>query len=319
MQVCLWGTRGSLPASLQAESIRQRVRYALEIAAQKSLESGSDIEAFIDRELPFWAKGTYGTNTSCVEIRDGEDFVLCDAGSGIRDFGNHLIRTSGEAAPRDFHIFISHLHWDHIQGFPFFVPAYSRGNRITFYGCHENMVEAFSVQHRSPFFPVEFEDLEAEIRFDILVPNETYEIAGFRVNAMEQCHPGKSYGYRFERNEKAVVFSTDSEHECEGDEESLDPFVAFFKKADLLIFDAQYTFSEACTIKEDWGHSSNLIGVDLAKKARVKHLCLFHQETASSDEDLDNFLMDTKKLASQMMEERRLQVSIAHDGMVVEI
>ncbi len=319
MKVRFWGTRGSLPASVRAESIRQRVRCALEIATQKGLESGSDIEAFIDNELPFWIKGTYGTNTSCIEIRDGNDFVLCDAGSGIRDFGNHVLRTSDKAVPKDFHIFISHMHWDHIQGFPFFMPAYVNGNSITLYGCHEKMKEALSLQHRSPFFPVDFKEIEAEIRFVVLVPEETYEIAGFRVTAKEQSHPGKSYGYRFERDEKVVVFSTDSEHECELNVGAVKPFVDFFNQADLLIFDAQYTFTDACTFKEGWGHSSNFIGVDLARRAKVKHLCLFHQETTSSDQDIDKFLQDSQKLAAQLTEGEPLRVSIAWDGMEVEV
>ncbi|MCK4792030.1 MAG: MBL fold metallo-hydrolase [Desulfobacteraceae bacterium] len=318
MEVIFWGTRGSLPASVNAESIRQKMHSALEIVVEKGLDPGSDIEAFIETEFPFWIKGTYGTNTPCIEIRDGSDFVLCDAGTGLRDFGNHLLRTYGKTSPKDFHIFISHPHWDHIQGFPFFIPIYIEGNRITVYGCHEDIREALSIQQGPPFFPIDFKDLEAEIRFVALAPGKTYDIAGFRVTAKEQSHPGKSYGYRFERHGKKVVYSTDSEHKPESEEDSA-TFVEFFSRADLLIFDAQYSLADACTIKEDWGHSNNFIGVELAQRAGVKHLCLYHNEPVSSDEDLDKFLQDTRKLASLIKEGGPIRVSIAWDGMVIEV
>jgi phosphoribosyl 1,2-cyclic phosphodiesterase len=318
MEIHFWGTRGSLPASLNAEDIRKKIKAALDMAAKKGIDRGTDIEGFIDNELPFWIKGSYGTNTPCVEIRDGDEFVLCDAGSGIRDFGNYFLKTRGREGIRDFHIFLSHLHWDHIQGFPFFVPALIGGNLITVYGCHENMKKAFSVQNSSPFFPLDFKDLAAEIRFIHLDPGKTYDIAGFTVTAKEQRHPGKSYGYRFEKDGKAIVYSTDSEHKIASGTDSA-PFVDFFDRADLLIFDAQYTLADAWTVKKDWGHSNNVIGVELAHKAGVKHLCLYHQEPVSRDEDIDKFLEDTKKLTSLLGGGGQLEVSIAWDGMVVYI
>lgn len=318
MKVHFWGTRGSLPASVNAESIRNKLKGALAMALEKGLGPRDDIEAFIENELPFWIKGTYGANTPCVEIREEDDFLMCDAGSGFRDFGNYLLRTYGKAAPKDFHVLISHPHWDHIQGFPFFTPIYIPGNHITIYGGHDTIKEAFSTQQSQPFFPINFSDLGAKIDFVVLDPGKTYEIKGFRVTAKEQSHPGKSFGYRFERDGKVVVYSTDAEHKSESDED-MASFVAFFSKADLLIFDAQYTFADASTIKEDWGHSNNLIGVELAQKAGVKHLCLYHLEPVSSDKDLHKFLHDTRKLATLLGEGDPFQVSIAWDGMDVEI
>ncbi len=318
MKVRFWGTRGSLPAPLQTADIRKKIKAALLIAAQEQFGPDSDIDAFIDNEVPFWVSGTYGTNTSCIEVRDGRDFILCDAGSGLRDFGNHLIRNPGENPPKDFHILISHLHWDHIHGFPFFIPSYSKGNRITFYGCHEDIKNAFSIQQSTPFSPVDFNDLGADTRFVKLIPGKIYDISGFRITAKEQSHPGKSYGYRIEKEGKTIVYSTDSEHKSETDEDSA-RVVEFFRDADLLIYDAQYSLADACTIKEDWGHSNNVIGVEFAQRANVKHLCLCHNEPSSSDEELDRFLEETKKLANLLGEGPPPRVSIAWDGMVVEV
>jgi phosphoribosyl 1,2-cyclic phosphodiesterase len=316
MEVRFWGTRGSIPASLTAEAVWEKVRHALEIARDKKIDPSTDIDTFMEEELPFWAKATYGTNTPCLEIRDGERFLLCDAGTGLRDFGNEYMRTYGSDSPGDFHIFLTHFHWDHIQGFPFFVPAYIKGSRITFYGCHEQLKKVLTLQQDPPFFPVRLKDLPAEVRFTSLDPGERYEIEGFEVSAKEQNHPGLSYGYRFETDGRSIVYSTDAEYRFETDEEAL-PFIRFFDRADLLIFDAQYPFVDAVTIKEHWGHSNSFQGVELAMKARVKHLCLFHNDPATSDKDLDKLLMETERLVPLVTEGGRLKVSITWDGRVI--
>jgi len=115
-----------------------------------------------------------------------------------------------------------------------------------------------------------------------------------------------------------VVYSTDAEHKNE-DEEDMVPFTTFFREADLVVFDAQYTFADACTVKEDWGHSNNLIGVEMAQKAGVRHLVLYHQDPNHTDQDLDRLLEDTRKLARLLVRNDDLSVSIAYDGMVVEV
>ncbi len=319
MEVRFWGTRGSIAASLTAECVRQKVLRALKAAVAERIGPGSDLKRFVEKRLPFSVKATYGTNTPCVEIRDGHGFLLCDAGTGLRDYDERLKELPGQIIPQDFHILISHLHWDHIQGFPFFSPLYAAENRITVYGCHESMERYFSTQHGPPFFPVYFNDISADLRFVTLQPGHTQGIAGFRVTPKEQSHPGKSYGYRVERDGKTVVYSTDSEHLCEGKWAATDPFVTFLKDADLVIFDAQYFHSDACTIKQHWGHSSSEIGVALATAAGVKHLCLFHLDSVLTDDDLDGLLKETIRFASQRPGPGALKISMAWDGMVLEI
>lgn len=318
MEVQFWGTRGSLPASVTTEDIRDKVKTALEIAVEKGLGTETSIDGFIETELPFWVRGTYGTNTPCVEIRDGDDVIIFDAGSGLRDFGNNFLKTHGFTVPRNFHIVLSHIHWDHIQGFPFFVPIYLEGTRITIYGCHPEIRKAFSTQQSIPLFPVELKDLAANVSFEILSPGEWHEIAGFRVLAKEQNHPGRSFGYRIEKGGKAIIYSTDSEHKNESDE-TLKPFVEFFRDADLLIFDAQYTLADSWTVKEEWGHSNNVIGIELSQEAGVKHLVLFHQDPIVRDQALDKLLEDSRRLASLLHEGGSIEVSVARDGMVIEV
>lgn len=326
MRVFFWGTRGSLPASISSETIRKKLFHVLKAASRLSFDSDEKIErflynSFVNKTLPFHAVGTYGTNTSCVEIDGGDEYVLCDAGTGLRDFGNNILNTTENVQhhkPDAFNIFMSHLHWDHIQGFPFFTPAYIPGNRINIYGVHEELEQAFVAQQGHSFFPVSFKHMNSRITFTILEPDKEYRIAGLSVKAMEQNHPGSSYGYRFEKNGKSIVYSTDSEHKEDSGRDDY-RFIDFFKGADLLIFDAQYSLLDAISLKENWGHSSNIIGVELSVKADVKHLCIFHNEPTLDDEKLDLFLYDTRRYLELYDKSSSLKIDFAYDGLRIDL
>jgi serine phosphatase RsbU (regulator of sigma subunit) len=186
------------------------------------------------------------------------------------------------------------------------MPAYMPGNVITIYGCHEWLEEAIRRQHGAPSFPVEFSQLRADVRFGRLEPGRAYDLAGFRVTAKRQRHTGDSYGYRFERDGRAVVYSTDSEHKLD-DPAATRAFAEFFRDADLVIFDAQYSLADSISIKEDWGHSSNVVGVVLCQMARARHLCMFHHEPTYDD----------AKIAAMLAETRRLE-EITRDGHAVQ-
>ena len=155
-------------------------------------------------------------------------------------------------ASRRFNIFLSHLHWDHIMGFPFFAPARMAGAVIRIYGCHGSMHEAFRRQQSAPFFPVKFDELVADIDFIELNPDSTYDISGMSVTPMLQDHPGDSYGYRFTYEGKTVVYSTDNEHRLE-DSSGSSHFVEFYRDADLLISDTMLLFGGCYLYKEGLG------------------------------------------------------------------
>ena len=318
MEVHFWGCRGSFPAPVTALAVESKIKAALHHAVEKRLDSLDDIDDFMERDLPFSVRGTYGYNTPCVEIRDGDTFVVCDAGSGLRDLGRQMMHQNGNTPHHDFHIFISHLHWDHIHGFPFFPPALEENNLITLYGCHEGLNNAFIAQQENPFFPLALKDMAADIQFVKLDAKDTHRIQGFDVIPKLQHHPGQSYGYRFEKNGKSIVYSGDLELHPEN-MDALETAIPFINDADLLIFDAQYTFVETCTVKKNWGHSSNLVGVELAIRSGVKHLCLFHHDPTTTDEDLDNLLEETVKLIKHIDPGYPLDVSIAWDGLTLQI
>lgn len=318
MYVEFWGTRGSLPASMTARQVREKIFRAIQASRSHPLATDEEIGAFIDRNLPFAVRGSYGSNTSCIEIGGQEEYVLCDAGTGLRDFGNAFLHAGKGSSPAVFNIFVSHLHWDHLQGFPFFVPAYRSGNRIHIYGCHADIEAAFVNQQAARSFPVPFHALEAAISFHILKPGRIYEIAGLSVRAIRQNHPGVSYGYSFGRGGQKVVYSTDMEHGPDVQEDGY-PFLDFFRGAELLIFDAQYSLAEASGPKEAWGHSSNLLGVELAARAGVKRLCLFHSEPTWDDEALDRFLAESRAYLRIYDPASPLLIDLAYDGLRIEL
>ncbi len=322
MRLRFWGTRGSLPVALDAEAVRRKLVTVLLRASGRIFTGEADANRFLDAEIGFAGAGTFGGNSSCVQVEAGSDeFVLCDAGSGLRVFGSQLVASVNPPGGQVFNILMSHVHWDHIMGFPFFVPAYVPGNLVRIFGCHDIegvLHEAFRRQQSFPCFPVDFSRLGARIEFVPLQPERDYEIGGFRVRARVQDHPYDSFGYRIEKDGHAFVYSTDSEHRADRINENY-PQVDFFRDADVVIFDAQYSLADAMWTKEDWGHSSNIIGVELCHLAAVKHLVLFHHEPGLDDEALETILRETIRFEALARRSSPLRVSAAYDGMVIEI
>lgn len=321
MIVRFWGSRGSLPAAMDGVMVREKIFRAIKASQPHRLDTDEAIDRFMREHLPFAVGGTYGCSTPCIELKPQQEYVLCDAGTGLRNFGNAFMKNRPAQQDRPspvFHIFISHPHWDHIQGFPFFTPAWLPGHEIHIYGGHENLKQAFVRQQDAPFFPVPLAAMNANILFHTLEAGRTCSVAGYTVSTMKQNHPGDSYGYRFEKDGRAVVYSTDAEHKGEAESDAY-AFVDFFRKADLLIFDAQYTLLDTLDEKEDWGHSSNVVAVEMAVRAGVGHLCLFHSEHACDDERLDQFLAETRDYLNLHAPGHPLKIDLAADGMEIEI
>jgi phosphoribosyl 1,2-cyclic phosphodiesterase len=315
MKVKFWGTRGSVPTAMPNHDMRDRVTRVV----QAALDSGKTDAEEIVEAMPFHLRGTYGGESSCVQVETGDDeYVVCDMGSGARRLALDCLGRHGPGKPQVYNIFQSHVHWDHIMGMPFFIPAYIPGNKLKIHGCHDVLEEAYRRQQADPSFPVHFEFLASDIEFIKLEPDQTYEIGGVTVTPFRQLHAGDSYGYRFVRDGKSVVYSTDSEHKLE-DQEETDYFVKHFKDADVVIFDSMYSLAEATSLKEDWGHSSNMVAVELCHMANVKQLCLFHHEPIYTDAQIDQILAETRRYEEIMRGDAiPLHVMASYDGLTVE-
>lgn len=319
MKVRFWGTRGSIPVSLTAQDVRAKIVAALQGARGLDLTTPQALEAYVDA-LGFEIAGTFGGHSSCVQLElgvPGEHFIL-DLGSGVRPLGQQMLARYGPKAPQTYHVFMSHLHWDHIMGLPFFTPAYLPGNQIVVHTCHPHAESAFRRQQAEPSFPVRFEQLAANFRFDVMTPGVPATVAGAVVTAHAQRHAGDSYGWRFEHQGRCVVYSTDSEHRLE-DEQERAGFIRFFEGADLVIFDAMYSLADAISVKADWGHSSNIVAVELCQAAHVGTLAMFHHEPAYSDAQIARVLQETRRFEEITRDGHALKVLSAWDGLEISL
>ncbi|MDX6765855.1 MAG: MBL fold metallo-hydrolase [Candidatus Methylacidiphilales bacterium] len=256
----------------------------------------------MDLKVTFWgvrgsiptpgdATRRFGGNTACVEIAVGDTLIVCDAGSGIRPLGLDLLRRHPH--PLDVHLFLTHAHWDHIQGFPFFAPAYHSQNRIRIYGngpSDDRHYQLLSGQMQGGYFPISFLSLKAAVVPAFLEEGRGH-IGPVAVEAFPLNHPGGSTGYIFGVGGRKVVYATDHQIDWDGQSpERLRPVpqacLEAARGADLLIADAQFT-DAAYLAHPDWGHSSAHTVTDWAVQAGVKQLALFHHDPSHSDEEMD--------------------------------
>ena len=240
----------------------------------------------------------YGGNTTCLEItlENGRKVVI-DAGTGIRPLGLEMAAGNGSV---DIHLLITHIHWDHIQGFPFFDPVYEPASRILIDGfptCMKGLRVPFDNKMGDGFFPIKFDDLKADIRYLDTLSHGSLKIDNVVIDSIPLQHPQGGFGFRFREDNKTFVFITDNELTQTG-WAGIRPedYVNFCKKADILIHDAQYT-PEEIEKKRGWGHSDYVSVLDMALKADVKQLILFHHDPSRKDSEIDSIRNRCEDLA----------------------
>ena len=252
----------------------------------------------------------YGGNTSCVEVRAGKHILIFDAGTGIRDLGNHLLKEF-KSQPVTLYLFISHTHWDHIQGFPFFMPAYNNNFQIIVYGPparDKSLKDLFKFQMDSEYFPVPLGGLNAQIVMQEV--REPFRIGELQVTSFYMNHPAMTLAYKIFDGEKTFIYATDNEpyrytlHAARKDPLSsqygaeLDQkFIEFISGADFIVCDAQYTLEEYKS-KVGWGHSPIESIVEFAIKGNVKQLALYHHDPTHSDIVVDAIIKHAQQLFS---------------------
>lgn len=257
----------------------------------------------------------YGGNTTCVELRVHGELIVIDAGSGIRNLGAALLEEA-EGKPIELTLLNTHTHWDHIQGFPFFAPAFIKGNRIRVIGRDSKPDGLKGVFERqmdgTRCFPVPFSALGAEIAFEHLDPkgNLSFRIGDVPVEAIETNHPGGCLAYRFHTAQGLVVFLSD--HETGGEDTLF--ILDFIRGAELLIADSQYTDEEYLS-RKGWGHASIRDVLDLAMRAGVKHLRFFHHDPTHGDDFLDGLLKEAR--AQAVKANSPIEMAFASEGEVV--
>jgi len=230
----------------------------------------------------------YGGNTPCVEMKVGNERLIFDGGTGIRVLGQSLL----SQLPVNAHLFFTHSHWDHIQGFPFFVPAFIPGNIFNIYGVPSpdgaTIEQRLHDQMLHPNFPVPLQIMQSQLNFYNLKVQETVNIGEVSVKNYSLNHPGEAVGYRVSWNNLSVAYITDTEHFPDCFDENV---LNLAQNADVMIIDATYTDEEYYAEKSSkvgWGHSTWQEAVKVAKKANVKQLVIFHHDPLHNDDFLDH-------------------------------
>ena len=316
MKLKFWGVRGSIPSPVSSAEIEDKLIAALAGAQSIDLGDMDAIQAYV-RNLPPLIRGTVGGNTPCVSVQVGDEWIIFDAGSGIRELGMALLETEFARGHGVAHLFMSHTHWDHIQGFPFFTSLLPSGNRVNVYSPLSNLESRFRGQQVPRYFPISLDRARIDMRFVQLKENAPINVAGVQVHNILQPHPGRSYGYRLNGDGASIVYASDAEYKDLG-EAHTERYVEFMQGADVLIFDAQYTFSDALQ-RPDWGHSSSLIGADMALRANVKRMFLFHFDPTYSDQKVQEILDSTLSYASMDPVRPSCKVELAVEGLELEV
>lgn len=246
----------------------------------------------------------FGGNTPCIELKIGDKNLILDAGTGIRELGLNLQQNKKKL---DLDIFITHTHWDHIQGLPFFKPLYDSNNDFTIYG-YKDIDNLIINQFQTKFFPVPFDDLKSDIKFRILSGESFFNISkDIKVYTMFTNHIGENLAYKFESDNKSICYLGDLEHKEELDSK----LINFVKDADIIIYDAKYTNKEYFSSKSGLGHSTWQEAVKLAKFVEPKKIVLFHHSPFRSDRELEKI----EKLAKATYQ----NTVVAKEGMVINL
>ncbi len=328
MRVRFWGVRGSIPTPATGEDVASLLAAALchlgqtQNANPLDLSDSAAIARWIEA-LPPSVASFAGGNTPCLEMTtaDGELFII-DLGSGLRALGDFLLDGPFGRGEGHAHLFLSHLHWDHIQGWPFFRPVYIEGNQFDLYARHEDVENLLKQQQDAPFFPpAAWDEMHATVRVHTL-NDDALSLCDnrVRVSSLELEHPSRAFAYRFEADGQVFVYASDGAFP-HPESEAAQSIIEFFRDADLLVFDAQFTLNESRQ-KHDWGHSSGVSGVELGCRAGVKRLALFHHAPGASEAHLQELLRAGQEYAQNpalpCMPEQ-VEVFLAREGLEVEL
>jgi len=271
----------------------------------------------------------YGGNTPCVAVTYEGTHIILDAGTGMRPLGIELSEdfNKQEGPAPSFHLFLSHTHWDHIQGFPFFLPLFTRDTKLTIHGSSEKeryIKDILKNQMDSGYFPVSMSDVAADVDIQD-ISEEVIALGPVVVDWQEQhLHPGGSVRYRLNADGKRIVYATDVELNLIFDPDSNKPdkealaqeYRDFIYEADLLIADGQYTEEEYST-KAGWGHTSIPLLLEIASQSKVKKLVVFHHDPEHSDKKLDELSMESR--LKYRPDEGEMDVFWAREGMTLAI
>lgn len=308
MQVKFWGTRGSLPVGVN----HQRVLTLIEELAVQAQKMGVERLKDFTANLKSGSLGLpllFGGNTTCTEVIQDTSSFFIDMGSGLREAGTQAM----QQGVKEFSILMTHMHWDHIMGMPFFIPVHVPGYKIHIYHVHKNAPEYIKINFNGVNFPLTWDQLRGQVIFHQVKLYQKVTVGALSFTPFVLDHPGGSFGFRIEGGGKSCAIGVDSEYKRLSREE-LGKDLPYYQNLDMLLFDAQYEMSELAT-RFDWGHCSPNIGVDLALREKIKNLVFTHHDPWSEEDKLRRMHANaTNYLKSQFELFRKEWESIQADG-----
>lgn len=316
MRIKFWGVRGSLPSSVDTFGWIEHFEKLMNQFFDSGYTGKQDLKTFIGHQPPA-AVGGFGSATTCVEVISDSKSIILDGGSGLKFLSDHLEDSGRLETENEFHILMTHFHFDHILGLPFFAPHFTKGKKIHYYSVQTETEEIVKQLFKKPIFPVGFEHLNADVHFHHIDPYKKVKINGFDVTAYKMDHPDPSYGFRIEKNNKVYAHAVDHEAlRISKDQLGLD--AGLFENADLLYFDAQYE-EEDMASKKGWGHGTCDRGFEVAAIFSVKQILFAHHDPSFSIEDSWNHKKKAEVSFAQNFSKSKLKWDFAFEGQVIEL
>lgn len=308
MQVRLWGVRGSIASPMTSANLRDKAKALLTDASPADLASPAAIDAYLDRSEHAW---TYGGNTSCVEVACGDALFVLDAGTGIRALGGAL-KAENRDQNTQLHMLFSHFHWDHICGFPFFLPIYQPGREIGIWSGRSDAERLLAAQMGDAHFPVKWNNLPSKLTCRQLPENVATEISGAQVRILPLIHPDRAYGYRIDHGGSSVVYLTDTEVSKHPDKVS-ESYASFAAGADVVIVDAMYGFLDYHD-HINFGHSTIFNFIDFFRDAAIGELVIFHHDPLASDPHVTRLCADATRYKELIAPQATWRLSAGREG-----
>lgn len=313
--VKFWGVRGSLPSAPTPNELLEHIKKTLESFFAAGHTSREAISDFLSQQ-EVSALGGYGAATTCVEVYTPRTRLILDGGSGIRNLSESIMAGHFGVAKGAYHILMTHFHWDHIIGLPFFNPHFIPGAEIHYYAVQEDLEKCIRQVFTRPFFPVSFETLKAKIFFHRLEPRQSFKIQDFTITPYQLDHPDPCWGYRIESEGKVYAHCVDTESTRVSREElGLD--LPLYQNADLMYYDAQYSLKELAE-KANWGHSSAQVGLELALRENIKHVLFAHHDPGASIDHLLELKKQTQNFYNSVPQ-FDIKWDFAYEGLTVKL
>ncbi|MFP5519600.1 MAG: MBL fold metallo-hydrolase [Bdellovibrionia bacterium] len=292
LNIKFWGVRGSLPSAPPPSEWVLLVEGLIRNFFVSGHKDISQITKYMN-SLSVPEVGSYGLATTCVEVNSPRSRLIIDGGSGIRNLSEKIMSGLSGRGKGPFHIYMTHFHWDHIIGLPFFTPHFVPGMEIHYYAVEPELENLIRGIFKKPYFPVPFEALQSKIFFHVLEPRKPHKVDDMIITPYKLDHPDPCWGLKVESGGKTYAHCVDTEG-TRVSREDLGPDLPLYQGVDLMYFDAQYTFPELAE-KANWGHSASQVGLDIAFREGIKQVLFSHHDPGANTSQIQDLKRQTKE------------------------